>query len=74
LLPPVETIIKESIKVKLNEESLDRLKQDYKRLHAPKKEDKRNKMKKLGNVKQQAMMENIEKEQEQKKIRKMERR
>ena len=51
-LPPIETIIEESFKVKLNEDNLDKLKKEYKRLHAPRKEDKKNKIKKLGIVKQ----------------------
>ena len=38
LLPPTEKIIEESFKVKLNEERLDFLKREYKRINSPKKE------------------------------------
>jgi len=61
LLPPFEKIIEESLKVKLNEERLEQLRAEYKRLHAPKKEEKKNKARKLEKVKQQAIIENIEK-------------
>jgi len=37
LLPPYEKIIEESLKVKLNEEFLEQLKVDYKRINAPAK-------------------------------------
>ena len=62
LLPPYEQIIDESLKVKLNEERLEELRAEYKRLHAPKKEAKKNKARMLEKVKQQAIIENIEKQ------------
>jgi hypothetical protein len=52
LLPPIEKIIEESLQVKLNEEYLDKLKTDYKRIHAPQKEEKKNKARMLEKVKQ----------------------
>jgi hypothetical protein len=54
-------IIEESLKVKLNDQYLDQLKVDYKRIHAPFKEEKKNKARSLEKVKQQAIIENIEK-------------
>ena len=58
LLPPIETIISESLTVVLNEQSLDELKQKFKELHAPmKKEKKKNKIKKLASLKKNAIEE-----------------
>lgn len=51
LLPPVEKIIEESLKVRLNEEYLDNLKAKYKEIHAPQKEEKKNKARRLEKVK-----------------------
>jgi len=34
-LPPIEIIISESLKVKLNDERLDELKKEFKRINAP---------------------------------------
>jgi len=36
-LPPIETIISESLKIKISEEWLDELKLKYKKLQSPKK-------------------------------------
>jgi len=47
--------------VKLNEENLHMLKVDYKRLHAPKKQEKKNKTRNLAKVKQEAI-ESMEKQ------------
>jgi hypothetical protein len=51
LLPPIETIISESLKIKLNEEFLDQKRAEYKQLHAMTKQSKKNKVKKLSKVK-----------------------
>jgi hypothetical protein len=59
-LPPIEIIIEESLKVKLNNERLDQLKQEYKRINAPQKQLKQRKVKKLSKVRRKAI-ENIEK-------------
>lgn len=56
--------------MRLNEDRLDTLKAEYTRLHAPKKEEKKDKARKLEKVKQQAIIENIEKQQLEKKNRK----
>lgn len=52
MLPPYERIIEESLKVKLNEVFLDQLRADFIQIHAPKKEEKKNKARKLEKVKQ----------------------
>ena len=61
-LPPVETIIAESLKVKINEEWLDALKSQYKQLQSPKKEPKTRTVK-LKKIRQEAL-HNLKKEQQ----------
>lgn len=53
-LPSADAIIKESLKVKLDEEKLERWRGEYKQVHAPSREEKKKK-KMLASVKQQAI-------------------
>ena len=55
LLPPIESIIRESLLIKLDEERLNKLSMEYERLNAPKKEEKKSKVRQLAKVKQQAI-------------------
>jgi predicted transcriptional regulator len=57
LLPPIETIIEESLKIKLKESLLDKLRDQYKETNAPMKEEK--KMKKLLKVKTNILKPNV---------------
>lgn len=53
-LPPFETIISESLKIKINDEWLDALKSQYKQLQSPKKEPKTRTVK-LKKIRQEAL-------------------
>ena len=57
LLPPIEKIIEESLKIKLKESLLDKLRDQYKETNAPMKEEK--KMKKLLKVKTNILKPNV---------------
>lgn len=60
-LPPFETIISESLKIKINDEWLDALKSQYKQLQSPKKEPKTRTVK-LKKIRQEAL-EKIEQQE-----------
>lgn len=66
-LPPIDQIIAESHKVKINKEWMDDLKQEFKRTQKTKKQNQKQRVIKLAKIKKKAMkeIEDQQREQEQ---------